>query len=119
MANIDSKNRWNDTGIHLIANHRYRYEAMGRWKDWYIECDANGYLNSLMDLLRCIKRRPSARWFQLIGIIDKNTAYVIDLGTSGTFTAPVSGRLWAYANDAGFAYGNNSGSVELNVREDG
>ncbi len=117
MATIDSKKKWNDAGVDLIAGRRYRYSATGRWKDWFIRCDTDGYSNLFMDLYGWIKRTPSARWFQLIGAVDKHPAYIVKLGTSGTFTAPASGRLWAYANDAPFAYGNNSGSVELSVRE--
>jgi ABC-type phosphate transport system substrate-binding protein len=34
---------------------------------------------------------------------------------AGQFIAPASGRLWAYANDAAFAYWNNKGSVALTI----
>ncbi|WAK00756.1 hypothetical protein [Methylobacter sp. YRD-M1] len=118
MIKIDSKAKWKNTGINLVAGRRYRYQVIGRWKDWYIECDANGYSNFLMNLVGCLKRVPSAKWFQLIGVVNKNTSHIIKLGTDGTFTAPVSGLLWVFANDAEFAYCNNSGSVELHIHED-
>ena len=80
---------------------------------------ANGFSNFLMDLVSWIKRRPSAKWFQLIGVVNKDTSHTIELGTNGVFTAPANGRLWAYANDAECAYSNNSGSLELHVHKAG
>ena len=112
VATIESREKWNDTGIDLIEGHRYAYIATGRWMDWKTECDADGYSSFCLDLVSITKRRPCAKWFQLIGVVNKNP---IELGTKGTFIAPANGRLLAYANDAGFAYGNNSGHIELEV----
>lgn len=121
MVNIESKEQWTDTGIELSKNSHYKYEAKGKWNDWFIKCDADGYpdlLNFLMDLfLRRIKRTPSAKWFQLIGVVNKDILYTIDLGVKGEFVAPKNGRLWVYANDADSAYHNNSGSIELKVEK--
>lgn len=118
MAKIDSRKKWNDTGINVVAGRKYKYRATGLWKDWYIECDANGFSQLLMDLGNWTKRVPSAKWFQLVCAVNQDTSKFIKLGTAGTFNAPYSGRLWAFANDAAFAYGNNSGSVELSIQED-
>lgn len=117
MVKIESAKKCNDAGIDLIEGRRYTYIATGWWKDWIIECDADGYSCLLMDFISSIKRRPSAKWFQLIGVIivNKNISHSIELGTKGTFISPANGRLWAYANDADFAYGNNSGHIELDV----
>lgn len=115
MVTIESKKKWNDTGIDLIEGHQYSYEAIGKWKDWCIECDADGYSKFFMDLIGWIKRRPSAKWFQLIGSVEKNPVHTIDLSQKGIFTSPASGRLWVYANDADFAYCNNSGSLKLHI----
>ncbi len=115
MVKIESREKWNDTGIDLIEGCRYTYTATGLWKDWIIECDADGYSCLLMDLISTIKRRPFAKWFQLIGVVNQNMSDSIELGTNGNFIAPANGRLWAFANDADFAYGNNSGYVELEV----
>ena len=118
MATIFSKAKWNNTTIKLIEGRRYRYQAIGRWKDWYIECDADGYTNFFMNLFKWLKRVPKAKWFQLIGAVDQDLSQPILLGKGGTFIAPGSGILWAFANDAEFAYGNNSGSLELQIDED-
>ena len=117
MVTISSDQKWNDTGVDFIEGRSYSYQATGQWKDWYIPSDANGFSCLVMDLFSWTKRTPSAKWFQLIGVIDKNPSHTIELAKEGTFTAPVSGRLWAYANDADFAYGNNSGSLELHIHQ--
>jgi hypothetical protein len=99
----------------LIENHQYQYTATGEWKDKDRICDADGYSDPSLDIFSFLKRRRSAQWFQLIGSVDKKPNYIIDLGTNGVFTAPASGRLWVYANDASWFYFNNHGSIELHI----
>jgi hypothetical protein len=121
MVKIESKERWTDTGIKPSKNSLYKYEAMGKWNDWFIKCDADGYpkiLNFLMDLfLRRIKRTPSAKWFQLIGIVNKDILHTINLGVKGKFIAPENGQLWVSVNDADSAYHNNFGNIDLKVEK--
>ena len=87
---IDSAQIWNDTGIILTRNTVYRYAAVGTWTDATIACDADGYdsPNFLLKLAEHWRRVPKARWFQLIGSIDRNPNVVVVLGASGTFVAP-------------------------------
>lgn len=119
MATIESREKWNDTGIDLIEGQKYKYATIGQWKDGCMNpCHAEGYSNFWLDLLSWTKRSKFAKWFQLIGVVDKNTKtllYTIYFSNEGTFTAHASGRLWAFANDADIAYCNNSGSIELNI----
>jgi hypothetical protein len=117
MVKIDSREKWNDTGIDLVAGRRYRFNAEGKWKDWFIECDADGFSNVVMNLSNWAKRVRAAPWFRLIGAVDKNLDDPIILGVTGEFVAPATGVLWAFANDAKFAYGNNHGSVDLSIEE--
>jgi hypothetical protein len=118
MIKVESRKKWTDTEIELSKDSHYKYEATGEWKDWFIKCNANGYSNFLMDLfLRPIKRNPSAKWFQLIGVVNKDTSCSINLGIKGEFIAPENGRLWVYANDFEFAYRNNYGSIDLEVKK--
>jgi hypothetical protein len=121
MVKVFSKEQWNDAEIDLIKGRKYKYNAKGEWIDWFIKCDADGYpkiLNFFMDVfLRGTKRTPSAKWFQLVGVINKNTSHTINLGKIGTFTALEDGRLWVFANDANSAYWNNCGSVNLELKE--
>jgi hypothetical protein len=118
MVTVDSRRKWNDTGTDLIQGKQYRYRATGSWQDWYIVCDANGYSRWMLWLFGWMRRVPVAHWFQLIGVVDKAMSHPIRMGTEGTFTAPASGRLWVFANDAAFAYGNNTGTIELQVCSD-
>jgi hypothetical protein len=51
---IFAKTRWNDTKIDLIKGNKYKYVATGKWIDWFIVCDADGFpqwLNSLTDFI--------------------------------------------------------------------
>ena len=34
MVTIESKKKWNDTGIDLIKGRRYSYQATDQEKDW-------------------------------------------------------------------------------------
>jgi hypothetical protein len=118
MVKIKSTEKWIDTQIQLLKGSQYVYEAKGEWNDWFIKCSADGYSNFLMDLfLKGIKRTPSAKWFQLVGVVNKDISYTINLGVKGVFVSPENGRLWVYANDANFAYFNNFGCIELEVKK--
>lgn len=118
MVRICSQVKWNDTKIDLIKGDQYKYKATGKWIDWFIKCDANGYSNFLMDFLFGQKKRtPSANWFRLVGVVDKDTSTTVKLGMEGIFIAPKSGRFFCYANDVSFAYWNNFGYIELTVEE--
>ncbi|MBD2655418.1 hypothetical protein H6G45_18430 [Synechocystis sp. FACHB-383] len=116
MTVINSRYKWNDTKVDVVEGLSYSYEANGTWKDWTIKCDANGYFRFYLALFCFLKRTRSARWFQLVASIDKQSTHTIVLGISGHFVAPTTGRLWAYANDAPCAYGNNTGSIDLIIK---
>ena len=72
-----------------------------------------------MDVLRVAflhgKRHDEARWFALIGTVDKEQPWVIKDGEE--FTAAAAGQLVCYFNDVQLEwfYGNNSGWVVLEV----
>ena len=42
-ATINSELLWNDTGIALLADQKYHFQATGQWTDWKNTCDADGY----------------------------------------------------------------------------
>jgi hypothetical protein len=117
MIRVSSEIKWNDTEIDLIEGHCYKCTTDGLWKDWFIECSADGYSNFLLDIINWTKRNPKSKWFQLIGVISTDLNYTIALGTNYPFTAKKSGRLWVYANDADFAYFNNHGEIDLIIKE--
>jgi hypothetical protein len=113
---IDSRRHWNDSGYELQAHCVYDYEAHGNWVDWWIPASADGYERCWLRPLGHLRRCPQAAWFQLIGCVDRQPRFTFPLGRSGTFTAPASGRLWLYANDAPFAYWNNRGQLRFQLQ---
>lgn len=115
LSNINSRLRWNDTLIDVVEGLAYQYVADGQWTDASRECNADGYSGTWLDSLSFLKRCGSAKWFQLVAAVDQKSSQTIVLGHAGQFIAPASGRLWAYANDATFAYWNNKGSLALTI----
>lgn len=114
-ATIRSCNYWNETGFHVEKDKRYRYAAVGTWKDASILCNADGWSSELCDaFLGWAKRCREADWFQLVGSVDRLSPPIL-MGCSGTFIAPATGELYCYANDGYWAYANNSGSITLTV----
>lgn len=115
---------WTDTGLDLVANERYRvsvapdvgealrdasFEANGiAGEDW------QSLPHKTAELVRG-KRVDDARWFALIGTVDKKHPWVIT--ERGVFTAPASGRLFCFFNDVEWEifYRNNHGWVVLEV----
>ncbi len=65
----------------MIKGNHYSYIAIGCWTDWTIKCDANGYSFFILDLIGSLKRTPSAKWFQLIGVVNKDNSHTIKLGS--------------------------------------
>lgn len=118
---------WNPTGVFLRPGVRYRarvvpgvgeplrdlkYVARSiEGEDW------NSVAHRAASLVHG-KRKDDAKWFALIGTVDKNHAWIMKDG--GEFTVPVSGQLLCYFNDVqidlGF-YDNNSGWVMLNIEQ--
>lgn len=115
MATVASREKWNRTGIELVAGQRYHYAAIGTWHDASILCDANGWTDVWRyGYVEWAKRCLAANWFQLVGSVGKASPMIV-LGTGGEFVAPASGELYCFANDAEWAYGNNEGAIELTV----
>lgn len=113
---------WNETGVQLRANTAYRLRVVPglgeplrdatsiarsiAGEDWH------DFAHKTASLVHG-KRKDDARWFALIGTVDKNHAWIIEDG--GTFTVPVGGQLLCYFNDVQIEwfYENNSGWVVL------
>jgi hypothetical protein len=121
---IHANQYWNDTGVDLIAHTRYRLTVMPHvgeaLKDAKYEAksiageDWNSLPYKIGEILH-LKRMDEARWFALIGTIDRSHAWIVTDGE--IVTAPASGRLICYFNDVEYEgrYKNNSGWVVLDV----
>lgn len=112
---IPSKITWVSTNIVVSAGDYLRFTAAGQWVDAKIETGPEGYDNIWMSPFTWMRRVPEARWFELVGCLDKrlNTAFRIGAGTTRIF--PEGGRLFCFANDARGFYGNNHGEVTLTI----
>jgi hypothetical protein len=96
--------------------HTYAFSASGRWTDWFIESDADGYERFWLKPFVSRKLMPREKWFALIGVVDKDMATAFKMGTAKVWTATASGKLWCFANDDPTRYGNNKGTIEVSGR---
>jgi hypothetical protein len=113
-ATIQADQLWNDTGVDLVAGRTYQMFATGQWRDWTIVADANGFTRWYLKPFK--PRIREERFFRLIGCVGKDESRWFAIGTEpAPIVAPTSGRLWCFANDVRWAYGNNHGEVTLTV----
>lgn len=118
-ATIEAERLWNATMIQVVAGHRYRFEARGRWEDSHISTDPDGYTSPSWLLRRSewMRRAPDANWFVLICSVDFDEDLLFVIGSGRTLLMPRSGLLTCFANDVKSMYWNNRGAVELTVTE--
>jgi hypothetical protein len=114
---VAARPRWTATGIVLVSGARYRARAEGGWRDRHLATDAAGYdsPNLVFRLVERFRRHPRARWFALVGTVDRRRGTRLVLGAATEFTARATGELVCYANDLLPMLFNNSGSVRLTV----
>lgn len=121
---IHAARYWNETGVCLRKDTPYRlrlirgvgeplrdasYVARGiEGEDW------DSFAHRSAALIHG-KRMDDARWFALIGTVDREHPWAITDGT--VFTVPTSGQLVCYFNDVQLEwfYGNNAGWVVLEL----
>jgi hypothetical protein len=119
MATIKAKSKWNDTGYQLSAGKQYRFKATGEWIDGGIVTTAVGFEKFYLKPFEWMRRFPNAKWFSVIGAIDKKESTKFDIGRfieqGETYTATINGTLFCFANDVSIAYGNNKGEIELEI----
>jgi hypothetical protein len=103
------------TGVELEKGGAYQFVVVevDGWQDGHVPCDAAGHDIWYLRLFRFKRRVPDANWLALIGTIDGEDPFVI--GMRADYTPSRTGQLICFANDAGFAYGNNKGTVKLKV----
>ena len=116
-ATIHARKKWNDTGIQLIAGQEYQFTAAGRWVDWFIPCDAEGYpsRNWVLRVTERQRRVPGENWFVLMGALDSDRKSIFKIGSGRTLVMPQSGMLTCFANDILYMYWNNKGAIQLTV----
>jgi len=115
-VSVEAKPFWNRTGVLLESGGRYAFSASGKWHDWWIETDADGYENFPHCLLRWIRRAPREPVFKLMGAVDADGREAFPIGSESEHSCPVTGELLCFANDIRGFYWNNCGSVTLSIR---
>ncbi len=116
-ALIAANAEWNDTGIDLVRGARYCMTASGTWHDRQFRAGADGVppQNWMQRIFSPLLRFPNGHYMTLIGCIDQDMGSAFAIGANANYKATRDGRLWCFANDVRFAYGNNSGAIELIV----
>ena len=134
QVTVCSRTLWNQTGIQVRRGHTYRLTPSGCWTDWFVPSNASGPKSRLVScamlLMRPGLRLPpwrdlKANFFSLVVCIQEGESIPQRLpedaflvGKKGlTWTASKDGQLLAFANDWKIAYGNNKGSLTLEVEE--
>jgi len=120
-ACVDSRLRWNHTGIRLESGHRYLIEAQGIWWDAGYRHGPGGGESATFFLgaLERFRRVPKAPWFELICALDSRQDTAFRAGCRKEYDARENGELTCYANDVWIFYCNNTGKIEIKVRRIG
>jgi hypothetical protein len=117
---VFAREEWNESpAVYLEADNLYRFEVVGDPIDW-VDGDvtetngADGYEHLALKPFKHLARMPGARWFQLIGAVDRGDLFAI--GRTCDHRPQRSGEFACFANDARFKYENNRGQLSLSVR---
>jgi hypothetical protein len=142
---VCSSNFWNNTAIKVKSGREYKYifsvKNNSLWYDAAIASTAAGYYRSYLVPWIPFRRSASDPWFALICTVDFEDEFrVFDSNTCfgdctnlpecdstpkhpekvctqahGNFKR--DGTLFCYANDVSMMYGNNSGCIDVTVRQ--
>jgi len=110
---VDPREHNFETNIVVKEGERYFFEAKGCWKDWFMECDPNGW-GPGWNPFAAKNRMKWKPMFMLCGNVGKNDKYAFAIGARGPWTVPAIDdveprvrKLYLFANDWENKYGNN------------
>jgi hypothetical protein len=106
---------WNDAQINVAKNQKLSIRASGQWMDAGQPYGPEGYDSRRLKAFEWLRRVPKARWFELIGCIDKRLDQCFVIGTEPEVVAPAAGELYLFANDVRCMYWNNSGYLTVEI----
>lgn len=117
-VDVHARERWNDTGIEMVAGGRYLMTAEGTWLDWHTPAGPAGYPspNLLFRLFAFRLRKRHANWFALMGAPDRDRARSFVIGAHHEYVCDRDSALSCFANDVSLMYFNNHGTVALTVK---
>jgi hypothetical protein len=111
---VNSREKWNDSGLDLVAGMRYRLTVSGVWRDAGHPAGPDGWQGTVAsNLFVWLRRARQMPWFALVGSINKEQPYFHLMPPE--FVSPANGRLYCFANDAPGFYFNNEGSLKLEI----
>ena len=127
---VYANQKFNSSGLLVNKGEKYSFKInmKQRWFDANISAGPDGWdrkgqdLSLLKDVVIRFsendRRCPEARWFEVVGCINKSDDVVFRLlkrTKSKPYSVPLKGELFAFANDVGDRYGNNLGSIKVGV----
>lgn len=105
-----------DTHIDIQAGKTYSFNASGIWVDKNppgVTADGVEHPGFPRNAVGFLKKMHQENWMALIGRIDSGDWFLI--GSQATISNLPAGRLYCCANDAPGFYGNNQGTLRLDV----
>jgi hypothetical protein len=110
---------WNDSGINVVWGQRYNFRVP-EGETWIYRrrtCNADGHPSTwLTRPWESLRRIPEARWFQLVGAIQRSTKSAIVIGRGlSDLLALYPGRLYFFANDLPWMYWSNTGTIAVRI----
>lgn len=103
------------TSIRVSKGETYHITAHGQWQDaGFTPTDANGFkgFTTPMFFGMLLKPKPAQHYMKLCG---KVADWKFAIGTDTTITMKRNGELELFPNDAKGFFGNNSGSLKVDV----
>jgi len=125
-TNVYAAEKFNHTGILLEKGQIYKIEVSGKqkWHDGNIPCEPDGWSRDYVKLglselpikfAESFRRVPDAKWFNLCACTDTKDSNATPIGSSGIFKAKSPGERIFFANDLDSKYGNNRGSLCVEI----
>ncbi len=112
--------RYNDLGLDVEPGDRYVFTVLAceDWRDASIPATPDGIEgNWLMRLLSPFKRMRDEGYLALVGAVGMDDSNLFLIGSHSEHTFKTAGRLHAFANDVPGFYGNNHGTVRLQITQ--
>jgi len=100
-----------DSYFDVVSGQDYEFSAFGTWKGGTgVSYDADGNVGTLEPLAIA----PTVAVYALVYRITDTGTWLLS-GVSNTFTAPESGRVYFAMNDVTGAYGDNEGTITVEL----
>jgi hypothetical protein len=112
---IDAKELYSEHTLYVKSGEEYEFfcDPDQHWKDWFVTANPDGYFNPLALLMGL--RAITAKCFCLCGAFDRDDSTSFPIGSKNIVRMQKMGLLSFFANDVKGFYGNNSGSIKLNI----